>query len=326
MHLTQQISPDQNLLDLFSQQLGVPVVANRLAYTGPLGNYLLRGYFFPNDLSLYVYESITRLPLSMETINPADSGLYCVFINLSEEELPKNIQDTTVWLSNHSADGIFFYGPGVRISQQIPQHRPITAVCITFSADTFADLLPQPTTALPEHGGFAFLEVDLDTDRLLRQLAAPEPDESLATLKKYPLALALAVRVFEKMQQRQSNESAQGLLQPDVEQLFKVRAHLLANLNRPVPVSELTELAGFSEAKLRKYFPRLFGCNIHQFWQTARMERAKELLTSRRYSVSEVGFLVGYTNLTHFTNAYKKHFDHKPSDYLRQVRDRSVLG
>jgi len=46
------------------------------------------------------------------------------------------------------------------------------------------------------------------------------------------------------------------------------------------------------------------------------MEWAKRLLSTRLYSVSEVGYKVGYANLSHFTEAFCKYHRIKPKQYL----------
>ncbi len=44
-----------------------------------------------------------------------------------------------------------------------------------------------------------------------------------------------------------------------------------------------------------------------------RMEKARQMLGTSRYTVSEVAHEVGYKNAHHFTAAFKKKFGHLPS-------------
>ena len=50
-----------------------------------------------------------------------------------------------------------------------------------------------------------------------------------------------------------------------------------------------------------------------------KMHKAKELLNSGEYSVSQVGSLLGYHNLSNFSNSFKKEFNRLPRDYQQVV-------
>ena len=44
------------------------------------------------------------------------------------------------------------------------------------------------------------------------------------------------------------------------------------------------------------------------------MERSFELLESKKYSVAEVGFMIGYSNPSHFSKAFRDHFGVLPNE------------
>ena len=51
-----------------------------------------------------------------------------------------------------------------------------------------------------------------------------------------------------------------------------------------------------------------------------RMNRAKQLLLTQQYYVTEVAEMVGYCNAKYFGKIFKKHFHVPPSDYLRSPK------
>lgn len=71
-----------------------------------------------------------------------------------------------------------------------------------------------------------------------------------------------------------------------------------------------------SDSKIQKLFKHIFGKSIYQYILSIRMEHAKNLLQSGNYSVSEVGFQVGYSNLSHFSKMFYKHYGIKPGKFL----------
>ena len=76
-------------------------------------------------------------------------------------------------------------------------------------------------------------------------------------------------------------------------------------------------MAFMSPTKLKKLFKNAFGAGMYQYYQRNRMHKAKELLFSGEFSVSEVGDMIGYQNLSNFSNAFKKEFSYLPKDHQK---------
>jgi len=70
-----------------------------------------------------------------------------------------------------------------------------------------------------------------------------------------------------------------------------------------------------SEPKLRKLFKQTFGKGVFEYYQTARMQEATKLLKERRMTVSEVGYQLGFTNLSHFSRVFEQHTGMKPKKF-----------
>ncbi len=323
LHLT--ISPHVNQLECLSQQVGVPVVNNRLDYPPAIGKGYVQGYFFPAELSLYEYYAERIQPLGFQTVNPAGSGMYCLFITLSAESLEKTVGEETHWLSRYAPESVFYYAPGNRIHQQLGTTGPQQFVVITFTRSTFKHLLAEATLekVLPRTGSFLFMDLDVEMEQRAASLIRPD-EAALSPLNRYQQVLHLLALILQKIHARHTVAGTEGMLQPDIKQLFLVRQYLLEHLSQAVSVKELAGRAGFSETKLKRLFSRLFGTSVHHYQQTARIEKARELLCSRLYSVSEVGYRVGYTNMTHFAKAFFKHYGIKPGQYLQTVKGGKV--
>ena len=71
-----------------------------------------------------------------------------------------------------------------------------------------------------------------------------------------------------------------------------------------------------SPSLLYKKIKALTGQSPVDFIKTARLYHALELLQSRKYSITEVSELCGYTSLAYFSNVFKKHFGKSPSEIL----------
>jgi AraC family transcriptional regulator len=102
----------------------------------------------------------------------------------------------------------------------------------------------------------------------------------------------------------------------DREKIVKAREILLQHIGEPITIKELSRKVAINECYLKKGFKELFGTTVFDFYQTQRMEHAKYLLYEKGLSVTEVSLLLGYSSISHFSTAFKKHTGLKPCELL----------
>lgn len=91
---------------------------------------------------------------------------------------------------------------------------------------------------------------------------------------------------------------------------------IMDNLETPKTIRELSRLVGMNECYLKKGFKVTFGKTIHEFQQTQRIEKAKELLKEGKYSINEVAFKMGFGSASHFSSSFKKISGMRPCELL----------
>lgn len=102
----------------------------------------------------------------------------------------------------------------------------------------------------------------------------------------------------------------------DLKKLTQVENVLTQNYLHEFPsIEEMAKLALMSETKLKKLFKHIFKMGLYEYYQKNRMHRAKEILSSGKYKISEIGTMLGYANLSNFSVAFKKEFGYLPSEY-----------
>lgn len=101
----------------------------------------------------------------------------------------------------------------------------------------------------------------------------------------------------------------------DVKAIYSIKAHLQSHLDKPPNIASLAKEAGMSEPKLRKLFNQTFGKGVFEYYQFARMLKAARLLKENRLTVAEVGYQLGFTNLSHFSRVFEQHIGLKPKKY-----------
>ena len=105
---------------------------------------------------------------------------------------------------------------------------------------------------------------------------------------------------------------AQRVAQERVERTIMILRERLAE---PPSLEELGRLVGCSPFYLSRTFSAQMGVTIQQHLRQLRLERAAELLRSGRYNVTEAAMEVGYSSLSHCSQAFHEAFGCCPGLY-----------
>lgn len=102
----------------------------------------------------------------------------------------------------------------------------------------------------------------------------------------------------------------------DRDKIAKAREILLMHISEPLTIKALSRKVAINECYLKKGFKEMYGTTIFDFFQSQRMEHAKYLLYEKGLSVTDVSSLLGYSSISHFSTAFKKHTGLKPCELL----------
>lgn len=84
------------------------------------------------------------------------------------------------------------------------------------------------------------------------------------------------------------------------------KEYLLENWNKTVGLEELAALCGVHKVTISKYFPKYVGSSLRLYQRKVRIIRAIELIRSKKYSLTEVAFLCGFADQSHFTRFFRQ--------------------
>ena len=105
--------------------------------------------------------------------------------------------------------------------------------------------------------------------------------------------------------------------------LAEVRKHIDRHYAKNLTVEKLAALAGLSTFHFIRAFRAAFGQTPHQYLRTRRIERAKELLATTMYPVTDVCDKVGFQSLGSFTTLFRRLTGETPAEY-RAARRKHV--
>lgn len=98
----------------------------------------------------------------------------------------------------------------------------------------------------------------------------------------------------------------------DMERLSYAKEILLNQLASPPTLLELSRMIQMNDCKLKRSFKQCFGKTVYEYVREQRLEKAFALMSQENYNVSETAFAVGYTNVSHFSEAFRKRFGTTP--------------
>jgi len=158
--------------------------------------------------------------------------------------------------------------------------------------------------------------------RVLKQMSEINEQKKLSDLFYSIKAHEIIYLLFDKLLDRDA-EKQRPVNKSDVDKLYIIRTAILADMSQPPKLSALAKMAGMSETKMKLLFKQIFGDTIYNYYQNARMQEAGFLLKNAGYSVSEAGYRLGFSNLSHFSRLFEKHYGVTPKKYT--LSDRTIL-
>jgi AraC-like DNA-binding protein len=105
--------------------------------------------------------------------------------------------------------------------------------------------------------------------------------------------------------------------------LDKVREYIDRHYPKPLTVERLADRAGLSTFHFIRAFRAAFGETPHQYLRARRLDRAKELLATSAYPVTEICDQIGFQSLGSFSSLFRRLTGETPAQY-RATRRKNV--
>ena len=83
-------------------------------------------------------------------------------------------------------------------------------------------------------------------------------------------------------------------------------------------VESLAQNIGLSRVHMHRKLKELTGQSARDFIRNTRLKQAAELLSVKKLNISEVAYALGFSNLSHFSSAFKEFYGVSPKEYMNE--------
>jgi AraC-like DNA-binding protein len=310
----------ENWMDMVAQQLDVPIIDGAIKLPPYMGTGFISSYYPVDWLTIsYIKLKIEKSLLSERVAVKKSPYIPIMFYldNWEQQVIDTETKDIGVNTSN----GIFMPSADIGSKWMLPADKWVTNLTLTFNKDWLIREL--------EGKGYICQLLSLDkpfyvfepfTSPIFEQIkqieACIESNDINKKILLYGISIKLLGLYIKQLNTRADiGKRITGIHAVDVQTIFMIRDVIMANLQTTPKISFLAKKAGMSESKLQRCYKSIFGRSISEYALYEKMKIAKELLGSKQYSVSEIGYKLGYSNLSHFTKAFRKQYNINPKTY-----------
>ncbi|MEO7044636.1 MAG: AraC family transcriptional regulator, partial [Ferruginibacter sp.] len=315
--------PNFDFIEEFSAKFKIPIRDNCIEIPASIGKGYIKKLEFGEGFKLLIHHyDLTKDFTIKRNAAIGRNDLVSIFFYNNEQpiDLVYN-EDSPVKFSQNNDSVIQITSSDMNSTIKFPAKSQSHYCVVGMPAAKLATLLniEQPNTLIKEilsgKNAFVYFEsMNQETKMHLKQLAEINVKTGLSNFYYKIKVQQLLYDLFSELQKR-DNTTQQLINNADVEKLLVLRNIILEDISTPPVLATLSKLIGMSETKMKQLFKQTFGDTIYNYYQKIRMEQAAFLLKQASLSVSDVGYQLGFSNLSHFSRLFEKHFGITPKKY-----------
>ena len=315
------VQPGFHFLQEFGRQFGVEVFEDRLSLPEAMGEGSMRTVAFAPDFRLSIHRYTLKQDLLLRRRSPlAPNDLLSVIFY--HTDLPNGlIVDKAGVVGARFHSGIQLASGDLNSDVRFPAGGEILFTVVAMRVATLRAMLQDTTdnallSNITEAGASFYYHEPLtpEIEQLLRKLSLVNDREVLGRFYSRIIVQELLYLLFHRLAKREQEER-HPVGNAETEQLFAIRQDILQDLSQPPVLAQLARKYGLSETRMKALFKQVFGDSVYNYYQRARMEEAAFLLRQSGRSVADVGYALGFNNLSHFGRLFKRYYAVNPKEY-----------
>lgn len=187
--------------------------------------------------------------------------------------------------------------------------------------DQAADELIQAVRDTPGVRGWEVLELAAGAGRLFLQRPEIEGREQLQLRFESDCDRCGRWEQLFQHLKRMQREQVQAILErrrsDAIRPVREAKQYIQKHYSQPITLEDVCDMVGFTPSYFSALFKKETGEGFAKYLTRVRMERAKELLQRTNLPVAEICVQVGYSDVKHFTQNFKRETNLNPGQYRK---------
>ncbi len=163
-----------------------------------------------------------------------------------------------------------------------------------------------------------FRKYDLATEDAAMLIHENSPDATILALRVYHEILAqddcfadsIKMLLLDFLSKRKTGSGAIPGWLKDVRDMLNDRWDETINLQ------DLSAAVNVHPVNISKYFMRISGMTLGKYRRCVKVKKAAEMMATNQYSLTEISYICGFSDQSHFIRSFKEFTGMKPSDLL----------
>jgi len=307
-----------NILFRFAHFMGTDVKNRRLLIPENFGTGYCAGFVFNKHIRMIIsnYKLNEDLVVDNPDVNATRRMIFFKFQNI----FPKAHVLTT---KKHLAEtpSVLIATSRINTDDVIAIHTNTATINIEVDADYLNGLFD-----LPERSPVLRSLLENTQPLMFEQIIYPSLQQIVDEILTQPVnetfelfflrvkAEELICRLLMELEKR-DEKHLYPLNSHDIQTIYQVKEQMMKRLETPPVIKQLAVHAGMSPTKLKRLFRQIFGSSLFSYYQAFRIKEAARLLKDEKLAVSDAGYRLGFTNMSHFSRIFEQRIGIKPKKY-----------
>ncbi len=317
-----QRQTEPNVLKKFADLLGTKVKKRRVDIPERYGKGYCKGIVFNEHIRMLIlnYELTDNFVITNPDTDAPPRMLLFKFQNIFPPP-----ETTATGRPVKAMPSVLIATRTMNADVVIPVHSHTATINIEVDADylnglfAFSDKSPVLQSLLANNQPFLFEQIMYPSlQKIVDEIVSDPAGETFESFFLRVKAEELICRLLMELEKR-DEKHLYALNNNDIQTVYKVKEQMLEHLGTPPVIKDLAAVANMSPSKLKRLFQQVFGNSIFSYYQEFRMQEAARLLKEGNLTVSEAGYQMGFTNLSHFSRVFNEHIGKKPKRYSKGI-------
>jgi AraC-like DNA-binding protein len=287
------------------------------------GSGFVKNIFFEDSFCIRYYHFSLKedMPFHWFYDSEADELLYKLMFTCTSLPSPYNHSQAFMELGKQHSTVLYIGDDNEE--QVIPANTWITRIALIFTKEWLAENFPDASFKITEISeslnqkllpSYITEAMGYTYYNIINEMAREMDKDIFPMIHIKTKSLVLLNEFLSRLVQ---SNPAQAVEQQSIyhDTILKVEKRLQDYLLTSMPsIAALSAEFNMSPSTLQRHFKMVYGKNIYQYYLEQKLAIGKELIASKKKTISEVAYLLGYNKINSFSKVFKKYFGILPKD------------